>query len=261
MVYLNSLLDKFGPKGLRIVALSVMETDDVERLYVKENKARYWIGCNMDLETLLRFIRPNEVAECPHGYLVDVEGKVVGDGEKVGEDLVAKALEDYFDPLLGRELHPSLLAACESYGKGEIGKAWEAATKAGEDEDGALVADAKYLRERCEAHAAFARRQAEKPLGAKDYPGAMELLEDIAKRYAGMEAADWAKEKEREVKSDPAARKELQAWKELEKIAEKERKAGIDPKKREAVRKAYKALIKKYPGTMAAVEAYKRTIG
>jgi hypothetical protein len=142
-----------------------------------------------------------------------------------------------------------------------VGKACAAATKAEADEDAAVAADGKHLRERCEAHAAFARRQAEKRMAAKDYPAAVGLLDDVAKRYAGMEAARWAEEQKRAIQADPAARRELAAWKELEKLIEKESKAGADPKKREAARKAYHALIKKYPGTLAAAEARRRAIG
>jgi len=261
VVYLNRLLDQYGPRGLRVVALTFDEASDIERVFVKELRARFAIGCGMEPETFTRFVRPNEVAAFPYSYLVDTEGKVVGHGEKVGEELFAKALEDFFDPALGRELHPALAAARASYEKGEIGKAWADAVKAEADPDAALAADAKHLRARCEANAAFARRQAEKRLATKDYPAAMKLVDELSRAYAGMEAASWAAAKKREIQADPAARRELTAWQELEKIIEREKKAGGDRKKLEAVRKAYQALVKKYHGTGASVEAYKRSVG
>jgi hypothetical protein len=260
VVHLNSLLDRHGPNGLRIVALSMMPAGDVESLYVKEHKARYSIGCDMRLETLVGFVRPNEVAACPHGFLVGVDGRVVAQGETVPDDLVAKALEDYFDPSIGRELHASLAAARADYEKGAIGKAWAAASRSEADADAAVAADAKHLRERCDAHAAFARRQAEKQLAAGDVPAGAKLLDDVAKRYAGMEAATWAAQRKRDLAADPTARRELAAWQELERVDEKERKAGTDPKKREAVDKAYRALVKKYAGPAAAAEAHRRLV-
>jgi len=259
VVYLTRLLDQYGPRGLRIVALTFDPASQIERVFVKELRARYPIGCDMGVETFVQFVLPNEVAAFPYSYLVDVEGKVVGRGEKVGEELLAKVLEDFFDPAIGRELHPALAAARASYEKGEVGKAWADAGKAEADPDATVVADAKHLRSRCEAHAAFARRQAEKRLTSRDVPANVRLLDGLARTYAGMEIATWAAEKKREIQADPAARRELSAWQELEKIIERETKARGDRKKLEAVRKAYQALIKKYPGTVASAEAHRRS--
>jgi hypothetical protein len=251
VVYLNRLFETYGPKGLRIIALTLDSASEVEPVCVKDWRARYAIGCDVGFETFASFVRPNETAKFPYGYLVDVVGKVVGHGEQVGEELFAKALEDFFDPSIGRPLHAALADARASYEKGEIGKAWAEAVKAEADPDAVVAADAKHLRARCEAHGAFARRQAEKRLAAKDIPGAVRSLDGLAKTCAGMEVASWAAEKRREIQADPAARRELMAWQELEKIIEKEQKAAGDSKKRTAVRKAYEALVKKYPGTAA----------
>ncbi len=259
--YLNWLLDKYGDKGLRIVAFSPDPPEVVEKLFIKQLKARYWIGCDDDRATFGRFAEPGIPAQMPHAYLVGANGKVVAHGPRIPEEAIRDLVEELFDTGLGRELHPVLARACADYEKGDVGRAWTAAGRKTASTEPAIAEDAKFLLARCEGRAAFTRRIAEKRLLAKDYPTAWAKLSDLAGAYAPMEVALWAAEKKRELDADPEARKEILAWQEYEKIVARERKADGDPKKLEAVRKEYRSLIAKHPGTRAARAANERLGG
>jgi hypothetical protein len=229
VVYLNGLLERFEKKGFRIVALAIEEPDVLRDLFVREYTAKYWMGCADSLDLLLQFIRTNVVAEFPHHYLVDVEGKVACHGEEtVDEKRVVALLADVFDPSLGRELHKKLAPAVRHYEQRAIGKAHAAAQKLTEDEDAVLAADAKYLCERCEEFARFERRKVEKLQRAQDYPVLIDALDDVRRRYQGMELSKWASARKRELNRDPQ------------------------------VRKAFRALAKRYPDTQAGAEARRR---
>ena len=55
-----------------------------------------------------------------------------------------------YDAALERELHAGLKKAQRLHRKGSLGSAWKQAGLKLDDEDPRLVADAAYLRERCE---------------------------------------------------------------------------------------------------------------
>lgn len=255
--YLNWLLDKYGDKGLRVVALTTDPPDRIEQMFLKQLKARYWIGCDAERSTFGRFAHPGS-AQMPQAYLVGAGGKVLAQGKRIAEEAVRDLVEELFDVELGRDLHEALAAARADYEKGEVGRAWAAAGRRASDPVAAIAEDAKFLVAKCEGRAAFTKRIAEKRLAAKDYPASRKKLDDLAGAYAPMEVAAWAVQRRRELDADPDVRRELLAWQELEKIAAREKKALGDPKKLEAVRRSYRDLVQKHPGTRAAQVAAER---
>lgn len=259
--YLSWLFDRYGDKGLRIVALTTDPPEVIEKLFVKQLKARYWIGCDGERTTFGRFVQVGIATQMPQAYLVGTDGKVLAHGKTIPEETIRGLVEELFDAALGRDLHAALAGACADYGKGDVGKAWAAAGRRVADPDAPIAEDAKFLVAKCEARAAFTKRIAEKRLAAKDFPAARKKLDDLAGAYAPMEVAAWAAQKKCDLDADPEVRRELLAWQELEKIAARERKAGGDPRKLEAVRKEYRALIRKHPGTRAAQVATERAGG
>ena len=58
MVYLNQLLEKYQEKGFRIVAVSPEGADVIQKVFVTEFKAKYWIGSDDQFETLRSFVVP-----------------------------------------------------------------------------------------------------------------------------------------------------------------------------------------------------------
>lgn len=255
MGHLNELHDKYFEKGLRIVAISDEPLNKIKAVMVDELGARYWMGSDPSRETSTPF----GGGGIPHAYLVDVSGRVVADMHpgNLQESQIEELLGKVFDPALGRELHKSLAGPVKEYEKGQYGKAWSGAARDTEDADGTLAADAAYLRERCEAVAAFRKGLAEEAIADRSYGSALDDLEGISKDFAGMEVAQWAAAKEKELGADPAVANELKAWKAWAKASEKERDAGGKEKKLGAVRTAYKSIVKKYPGTRAAELAEK----
>jgi hypothetical protein len=253
--HLNELHDKYFEKGLRIVAISDEPLNKIKAVMVEELGARFWMGSDPGRETMAPF----GGGGIPHAYLLDASGKVVADlhpgnlQESQIEELLAKA----FDPALGRELHKSLAPLVKEYEKGAYGKAWSGAGRSAGAEDAALAADAAFLREKCEAAAAHRKQLAEGAIADKSYGDALDDLASIAKDFAGMEAATWAAAKQKELAQDPAIGNEIKAWEAYAKAGEKEREAEGKEKKLGPARNAYKAIVKKYPGTRAAELAQK----
>jgi len=247
--HLNELHDKYFDKGLRIIAISDEGPDLLESKMVKEKSARYWIGSDPGKETAARFIDPGRRG-IPHAYLVDARGVVVGEGVP-SEQKIEELLKEIFDADLGKELAPALKGLVKSYEKGDIGKAWAGAEKYLAGEDRTVVADAEFLRGKCEAYGNFLRSLVEQSVAGKSYPRAFDDLKTLEKDFAGMEVAEWAWAKDKELAADPAVKDEVAAWEALEKAQELESKAEGKAKKLGAAKTAYKRLAKKYPETRA----------
>ncbi len=254
MVRLNALVEKYGNRGLRVVGVSPMERADLQSTYVDEQHAKWWIGCDGRGETLMAFVRFNEPAEFPRSYLVNASGVIVANGEVTDAD-IEQALLDVFEPDLGRELDGALAAAVASYRAAEYGKAWTSAGEHAASEDARVAADARHLRTKCEAYAAWTRRRIEQQVQAREYPAACALIDETSSRCAGMDVAAWAADTKKALERDPKVRNELTAWKRLEKVQANEKKAGSVPAKRKAVAAEYRALAKAFRGTRAAAEA------
>lgn len=247
--HLNELHAKYYDKGLRIVAISNESPGVVKSKLIDGAGAKYWVGVDPG-GAMLRAFGGGGI---PHAYLVDATGTIVANGSPTQLQF-EPLLADAFDPALGRDLHPSLKALETLYEKGEVGAAWAGAAKAAAAGDEA-ARDAQFLRERAAAYAAWRKRLVEKALEARDFAAAMEELEALPKTFAGMEVATWAGAKAKELAADPVAAKEIAAAQALVKARALEAKAEGKAKKLGPARGAYKAILKKYPGTKAAEQA------
>ena len=158
---LNKLYEKFHDRGLRIVVISPQDPKTLREGFVKDLGAKYWIGSDSRARTLMNFVEVNQVAKFPQQYLVDATGTVVDPGADL-DATIDLLLRDVFDEDLGRGLRPELKRARGYYEKGAIGKAFVEAGKHLEAEDRAVVADAEFLRAKCEAFAVYRKWRVEK---------------------------------------------------------------------------------------------------
>jgi len=250
VAHLQKLHEKYFDKGLRIVAITKEATGIVESKVIEERGGTYWIASDPGGETMSRYTQPGRLG-IPHAYLIDANGKVVSEGVP-GEGQIETLLESTFDPALGRELHKSLKSVVKSYEKGDYGKAYAAAAKSLEKEDRTLVADAQYLRQRCEEVAAFEKKILESAIAAKEFSDVYAEFKVVPKAFAGMEFANWATAKKKELDGDAAVQLECKAWSAYEKGTKKQASAKGKAKKMGPARKAYQSVMKKYPGTRAA---------
>jgi hypothetical protein len=250
--HLTALHEKYFDKGLRILLVS---KEPMSTLTSKLGDTPLWLGSDPGGSMLQTF----GGGGIPHGYLVDAKGTVVTSlhPANLQEAQIEELLAQVFDPSLGRTMHRSLASAERTYGKGQPGKAWAEAARHTEAEDETLRADAAFLRERAEAWGAHRRSDIEASIEAKAYVRAASDLEAVAKDFAPMEVADWAKETLRTLSADPGVADEIKAWKLYEKARDRELAAGGDAKKRKPAVTQYKAVAKKHPGTRAAEEAQK----
>ena len=248
--HLQKLHEKYFDKGLRIIAITKENPGVVEGPVVEDRGGKYWIASDPGGDTMSRYTQPGRLG-IPHSYVIDATGTVVSEGIP-SESRIEELLAGVFDPALGRDLHKSLKAAVKSYEKGHYGKAYVAAAKHLEAEDNALVADARFLRERCEAVADFHKKMIESAIGAKDYVTAYADLAATPKAFAGMEIVKWSAETAGKLDDDESVKIEMKAHKALEKARKKQDAAKGKAKKMGPARKAYEGIIKKYPGTRAA---------
>jgi len=248
--HLNQLQEKYFDKGLRVIGISSEPLSRIEAVMVTDHGAKFWMGSDPDRATL----RPFGGGGIPHAYLVSAGGTIVWDGHPASlkDDQIETLLADVFDPKLDRELHKSLNSLVKQYEKGQYGKAWSGAAKHIESGDRDLTADATYLREKCDKAAAFYKGSVERAVKNKDFDGAYDDLQTIAKDFAGMDLASWAADTKKTLDADPAVKNERSAWKSYEKAQQRELKAGGKAKKLKPVVTAYKRIVKKYPGTRAA---------
>ena len=250
VAHLQKLNEKYFDKGLRIVAVTKEAPGLVENMVVEQRGGKYWIASDPGGETMASYTQPGRLG-IPHAYLIDASGNVVSEGVP-SDGQIEALLADTFDVALGRDLHKALKAPVKSYEKGQYGKAYAAAAKSLENEDNALVADARYLRKRCEDVAAFQQKMIESSVKAKDFATAYADIASAPKAFAGMEIATWAVTKKKELDADESVQVEVKAWSALEKARKKQASAKGKAKKMGPARKAYQSVVKKYPGTRAA---------
>ncbi len=251
--HLNELQTKYFDKGLRVVAISAEPLGLLEKKMLEEKGVEYWIGSDTSRSSMKNFSDMVKIA-IPHSYLVDATGKVVSEGMPDDQQIEA-LLDGVFDETLGRELHTKLAPAVKSYEKGDIGKAWKAASKLVENEDEAIAEDAKFLVEKTEAYGEFRKTLAEGAISSREYLTADEDLADMAKAFSGMPVAEWSAKTSKELDADPDVKNERKAWKALLKVKAAEEKANGKAKKMKLVRKSYLKLVDKYAGTNAAEKA------
>jgi len=250
VAHLQKLNEKYFDKGLRIIAITKEGTGIVEDMVIEQRGGKYWVASDPSGETMKSYTQKGSIG-IPHTYVIDASGNVVSEGVP-SEAKIGELLEATFDPSLGRDLHKALKSVVKTYRKGQYGKAYAAAAKSLENEDNALVADARYLRKRCEDVAAFQQKMIESSVKAKDFTTAYADLGAAPKAFAGMEIATWAAAKKKELDADESVQIEVKAWSALGKARKKQASAKGKAKKMGPARKAYKSVMKRYPSTRAA---------
>ncbi|MHC4954713.1 MAG: thioredoxin domain-containing protein [Planctomycetota bacterium] len=248
--HLEELNKKYYERGLRIIAVSAEPIGLLQAQVVEGRGGNYWIASDPDRATVSGYTQPGRRG-IPHAYLIDATGTVVGEGVP-DNGKIEQLLEGVFDASLGRELHKSLKAAVKSYEKGDYGKAYAAAAKFVDNEDRVISSDAKFLQERSTACANFAMGLVKKGIEQKDFTTVYDDLKRISKQFAGMEVAHWGGEKKKELDGSDEVKTEMKAWKALKKAQSKQAAAKGKAKKLGPAKKAYKSIVKKYPGTRAA---------
>ncbi len=248
--HLEELNKKYYDKGLRIIAVSNESIGLLQAQVVEARGGNYWIASDPERATVAGYITPGRRG-IPHAYLIDATGTVVSEGVP-DSGRIEQLLEGVFDPALGRDLHKSLKAAVKSYEKGDYGKAHAAAARYLENEDRVISSDATFLQERCVACANFNKGLVEGGIKQKDFTTVYTDLKMISKKFAGMEIAQWAAAKKKELDGSADVATEMKAWKALKKARSKEAGAKGKAKKMGPARKAYKSIVKKYPRTRAA---------
>ena len=246
--HLQKLNDKYFDKGLRVITIT-NEPGSAAQTVIDQG-GLYWIASEPNGATMKRYSNPGSKG-IPRAYLIDASGTVVSSGVP-SEAQIEKLLEDAFVPGLGKQLHKSLKSAVKLYDKGDYGKAYAAAARATTNEDRAIASDAEYLRKCCEEVANWYKKQVEGSIQSKDYATAYADFKTIPKDFAGMEIVGWAKETKAKLDADKSVQTELKAYKAFEKAQKKEEAAEGKAKKLGPARKAYKSIVKKYPGTRAA---------
>src|SRR5687768_7339068 len=98
--------------------------EDVRKV-LPEAPGNLWVGMDTSQSTLQRYATEGSMP-IPRFYLVDAEGKVVGQDVPEPADL-ERLLERVFVPALGRTLAPALDGARTAYDLGRPGAAWKAA--------------------------------------------------------------------------------------------------------------------------------------
>ncbi|MHC4338852.1 MAG: hypothetical protein ACYSX0_01380 [Planctomycetota bacterium] len=183
----------------------------------------------------------------PHAYLIGPDGTVAWHGHPARlqdseiQSLLRKAQKFYLDPT-----GPEVKAAADAFRKGKLSKA-EQLAKAMEHRD------ATYIAERVEALRKGWKGQVEKSIQAGSYDDAAEVCARIKKHFAGGEAAKWAADQEKKLKSDPQIKKDRKALKALVPLAEESVKLRRgDEKGRQELMKKVRKYTEKYEGTKPA---------
>ena len=189
----------------------------------------------------------------PYAFVVGPDGKVVWQGRKGYEAVIAEQLERIKYPGLGKlEVAKECVKAAEKFGKGDLAGAREEAEKVKEKEgdNEAAVADAEYIIQRVDGKIETLRNKIDAAKEKRRYHDAVRYLEELSgKSFKGLEVADTAKEELKDLKKEQ--KDELKAWEQLEKTLEANEKVKSDGDKKKNLIKFYE----KYEGTAAAEEA------
>src|SRR5262245_10736576 len=179
----------YGDQGFTVVAISDEGPTVVEK-FVKDNKATYTYPIGID--TGGKSKRAFGVGGIPQAYLIGADGRVIWEGHP-GQGEYEKALKEelpqtttYTPP---KPLHASLKAALAKAKDGQFAEAIKLARAAEDAGD-----DAKVLIDglTAKAQARLARARKLQDEDGRTYE-ALQILQDLAKRYAGLEEATTAK--------------------------------------------------------------------
>jgi tetratricopeptide (TPR) repeat protein len=184
----------------------------------------------------------------PSGALVDAQGRVVWTGHPGSvphatlEELLAQTA--FVPPVEGDDYKKINKLIADQ----DLGKAMAAIKKELErsPEDSALAKTQADIESLITRKLEYAKQANE----AHDYARAVEVYEEAQSLFKGLDAADQAKELQKAIEKDPAAKDELSAWSKM--IKGDEAQAAGDFEK---AAKIYKGIVKKYPETRCAERA------
>jgi hypothetical protein len=245
VAHLKQLQEKYGKRGLNIIALSGESRVNVERYMWLENPDMTW-------PVAIKARNPYGVSGIPHAYLIGHDGVVVWEGNPYAlkEEVVEKAVRAI--PSWGKKGTSRVKAAGKHIDKGDYGKAWKAAktllSKEGiSDED----------RAGAEAIVAHLEKVAERRLtwvqaliDDGDAGTAEKLLEEMTGTWARTEWADKAAARQKEMTRDDRAKALLAASESVSKIL-KRLKGKVNDKQRMAAHKSLQKLQAKVEGDAA----------
>ena len=184
----------------------------------------------------------------PSGALVDPQGRIVWTGHPASvphstiEELLSQTA--FVAPLEGDDYKKINKLIAEQ----DLGKAMAAIEKELErsPEDATLAKGKAAIEGLVSRKLSYAKQATE----ALDYARAVEVYEEVQRIFKGLEAADQAKELQKAIEKDPAAKDELGAWSKMTKADEAQVAGDF-----EKAAKLYRAIIKKYPETRCAERA------
>ena len=247
---LSKLHDKHFDAGFRVLAISNEPFRDLQEKIVQKAKATFWVGSDLSNETFRGFLEKDQFA-IPKFFLMDVEGRVVATDVPT-EKLLKRLLSRVFEVALGKDLEPELVTVSAAYEVGAYGGAWQAATKFLTGKDEAVVKDARFVREKVEAYAAFRKRAMEEDLGVLPVEQQFGKLLLLRAEFLGMDPQKWADEQLKPLRLDNKIKSEKNAWAKLESALERELKKFESSYQRKQAVKLYRSIVKKYPKTQAA---------
>lgn len=152
---------------------------------------------------------------------------------------------------------PALKSAASAFKKGKLSDAKSLATAAKErgGDDREVEADADYILKRVDEMVAFWQGTVAKATEEAQYADVFDALDMIQKHYPGSEEAAAAAAQEKELKADPGVKRELDAWKALDKIIAQAQRAKGDERKLKTVARKLEKFIERYTTAKASKRA------
>jgi hypothetical protein len=211
---MSAIYDKYGPRGLTVLAYGAQPQKDVDA-FIAEKGVRFpWVI--IDTPTAEQFKRDWPSPGLPWSYLVDVHGKVVWQGNPRNMENPGVVKPGLMDALLGETTSAPLLpAALADQQKLLDDGQWAAAKKSLEDaaaggklakSDAGWAKDtAAWIGRRHDAW--FTDADALCKQGA--WWDAWDMMNDFPRRFTGMDGADKAKAKADEIRKTADAEKDL----------------------------------------------------
>jgi hypothetical protein len=251
---MNALYDKYGPRGLTVLAYGEQEAKLVGP-WIGEKGVRFpWVL--IDTPTAEQFKRDWPVPGMPWSFLVDVHGKIVWQGNPRNMENPGVVKAGLMDSILAEATAaPNLPAALAEQQKLLDDGRWAAAKKALEDAaaGGALSkTDAGWAK----GVAAWIGRRHDAFFNDADalckqgfWWDAWDMMNDFPRRFEGMDGADKAAAKAKEIRDNkaPEAAKDLAQGDDVVKLRELVAKKNWIP-----ARLIYTRLVKETKGTRYA---------
>lgn len=247
--------EKYASKGLAIVAVS-NEPKGTLDTFSKSKSVNYRIG----VDTTGAVWKAYPGRGVPRAWLIGPDGKIVFQGHPAGitDEMIETQLKA-IEALKLRDVDVALAPAKTDYEKKSYGAAYAKASKALKDEKAAekVKTDAQYISDKIKEKGDAAVASVDELAAAEKYADALKRAVSIQQQFKGTEWEKAAKDKEKDLKSNPAVKREEDAQSALAMAMKSEAsfKRGRDKKK---TIPGYEAIMKKYAGTQAAAEAEER---